>query len=355
MGERLHVLIVAEAREGWSFLACKKALLGMCHRADLFNVGDITFPMARSLFWRAVRKLSRAPAVARINRALRQFLETGPKRWDLILVCKGEYLLPETVLQLKERGGALLFNWHTDDYFSPTLSSHHAIRSIPLYDCIFIHTQANAPGLRERGARRVEYLPHGADPALVHPITPSTQEPYDLDVVFIGNWRRQRQTLLQELVSSEVPYRFAVWGHEWDHLPPWSPLRPYVRFSAVPWKEYGGMIRRSKINLVFLVRFDTGRVVVPLRLFEIPAAGGFMLVEKGSGEAEEFYRDGEEMALFSDVPDLRAKIDHFLRHEEERRRIAWAAQRRALQSGYFYTDKMRRMIEIYQELQSGGT
>jgi len=350
----LHILIIAEMKEGWSFVACQRALMNMGHQVDAFNVGEVTFPMGRSLFWRMVYKISRAPIVARINRALRQFVQAGlAHRLDFILICKGEYLPPRTLLQLKKQTGACLFNWQTDDYFSPALSSSHAVRSIPLYDCIFAHTKANVPELLARGARRAEYLPHGADPALYHPIGPNGEEPWEEDVVFIGNWRRERQRFLEKFVSGGVPFRFKVWGYLWEHLPPWSPLRPFVRFQAVPWESYGRLIRRSKILLVFLVRFDTGRVVVPLRLFEIPAAGGFMLVEKHNREAEEFYQAGEEMVCFEDIQDLRAQIDHFLLHEDQRRKIALAGQRRAVQSGYFYTQRMERMVQVYHEHRGG--
>ena len=112
---------------------------------------------------------------------------------------------------------------------------------------------------------------------------------------------------MEQLVSGETPCRLAVWGYQWDHLSWNSPLRPYTRFAAVPWEEYGRLIRSAKINLVFLTRFDTGRSVVPLRLFEIPAAGGFMLVERGLGQAAEFFREGEELACFDDIADLKKR------------------------------------------------
>ena len=353
MTEPIRVLIVAEMREGWSFTACQKALLEMGHRVEVFNVGDVTFPMARSLFWRAAQKMSKAPLVARVNSAFRKFLEERKSFMpNLVLVCKGDVLMPETLSALKKITGALLFNWHTDDYFSPTLSSQHAIRSIPLYDAIFVHTKDNLPELSRRGASRVEYLPHGADPFLYHPLDPGSQERHERDVVFIGNWRRERQLFLEELVSGGIPYRFEIWGYEWEHVPPWSAVRPYARFAAVAWKDYAALIRRSKINLVFLTRFDTGRAVVPLRLFEIPAAGGFMLVERAAGQAQEFCREGHEMICFKDMAELSQKIRHFLDHNEERLAVAQAAQRRALEGGYFYTNKMERLMQVYHELRA---
>ncbi len=346
----LRVLIVAEIQEGWSFAACGKALAGMGHQVETYNMGEVTFPMARSLFWRAANKVSTALMVRLINRGLRRFLDRSGFRPDLLLFCKGERILPETLKLLKQRTGALLFNWQTDDYFSPALSSDHAIRSIPLYDCIFAHTQANVPELLRRGARRAEYLPHGADPALYHPIDKQPEEPFETDVLFIGNWREERQRFLEKLVADGVSFRLRIQGGQWERLPGHSPLRPYVRFGQVPWKEYGRCFRRAKISLVFLVHFDTGRVAAPLRLFEIPAAGGFMLVEKDAGQAEEFFRDGQEMVLFTGIPDLKSKIDHYLRHDEKRRGIALAAQKRIVEKGHFYTQRMERVVQVYRML-----
>ena len=350
MPPSLRILIVAEVQEGWSFGACREALAAMGHRVEIYNLGEVTFPMARSLLWRAVNKLSTAAMVRRINRGLRRFLDRSGFRPDLILFCKGERILPETLKLLKRQSGALLFNWQTDDYFSPTLSSPHAIRSIPLYDCIFAHTPANVPELLKRGARRAEYLPHGADSSLYHPIDQEPPEPFETDVLFIGNWRRERQRFLEELAAAELPFRFAVRGGQWERLPARSPLRRHVRFGQVPWKEYGRSFRRAKISLVFLVHFDTGRVIVPLRLFEIAAAGGFMLVEKDRGQAEEFFKDKEEMALFTDVQDLKSKIAYYLSRDEERRGIARAAQQRMVKSGHFYTNRMERVLQTYEAL-----
>ena len=354
MSEPLRILVVGEDKPGWGPGVCREAFLSLGHRAELFNLGEVTFPMARSLFWRAVHKLSRTPVVVWINQAFREFMERRIS-WkpDLVLIFKGDTLLPETIRWLKQRTGAALFNWQTDDYFSPALSSAHAIRSIGLYDCIFAHTRANVPELSARGARRAEYLPHGADPALCRPIDLNRPEPYETDLLFMGSWRRERQQMFEELVSRGGETRLSIRGFQWKHLPLRSSLRPYTHFDGVPWDRYGETIRRSKINLVFLVRFDTGRRVVPLRLFEIPAAGGFMLVEKGAGEAEEFYRPGEEMAYFQDVGDLKDQTDYFLRHEEERRRIALAGQQRAIRGRYFYTDRMERMVQVYRELRLG--
>jgi hypothetical protein len=65
-----------------------------------------------------------------------------------------------------------------------------------------------------------------------------------------------------------------------------------------------------------------------LRDFEAPMAGAFYLVQDYL-DLPLFYRPGEEVATWSTLPELRAKVTHYLAHPEERARIAAAGQQRA--------------------------
>jgi spore maturation protein CgeB len=85
-------------------------------------------------------------------------------------------------------------------------------------------------------------------------------------------------------------------------------------------------------------------------LFEIPAAGAFMLAQRGQGEPLEFFKEGEEMACFGDVKELREKISHYLTHDEERYAIQVAGQRRVLGSGYLAPSRLERVLQVYREL-----
>ncbi len=342
--------MIAEDREGYSFRACKEALLKMGHSVEMVNLLDVAPHLGNSFLARVVHKITIAPLVHRLRRAIGRLLDEKPAfAPDLILIGKGQYIAPETIRWLRERTGAFLFNWQTDDYFSPSLSSVYAIRAIPEYDCIFAHTRSNLPELLRRGARRAEYLPHGADPGLFQPVQLDADPPFETDVLFVGNWRPERAQTLEALVHLGTPYRLLVSGMEWQRLSQRSALRPYIRFERVPWSRYAHLLRCSKISLVFLVYFDTGTVAIPLRLFEIAAAGGFMLVEEGRAEAAEFFAPGKEIACFRDVQDLKRQIEYFLLHEEERRRIAFAGQQRALREGYFYSNRMEQLMRVFME------
>ncbi len=81
----------------------------------------------------------------------------------------------------------------------------------------------------------------------------------------------------------------------------------------------------SRINLNITLRsIHSG---IPLRVLDIMACGGFVLTNWQSEIAEHF-RDGVEIALYSSLEECMDKVSYYLSHEEERRRIAQAGQRK---------------------------
>ncbi len=82
----------------------------------------------------------------------------------------------------------------------------------------------------------------------------------------------------------------------------------------------------SRINLNISLR--SIRSGIPLRVLDIMACGGFVLSNR-QPELEEYFRDGEELALFGSSDECVEKIEYYLAHEEERRAVAAAGRRRA--------------------------
>lgn len=90
-----------------------------------------------------------------------------------------------------------------------------------------------------------------------------------------------------------------------------------------PWLEYGTEMPKvfylSKINLNITSRsIESG---IPLRVWDILSVGGFCLTNY-QPELEEYFEVGKELEVFHDLKDLEEKIDYYLKHEDERVRIA---------------------------------
>ena len=75
----------------------------------------------------------------------------------------------------------------------------------------------------------------------------------------------------------------------------------------------------SKINLNFTSKpIRTG---LPLRLWDILGAGGFVLTNFQS-EIPEYFEVGKELDIYASEEELIEKIRYYLEHEEERQTIA---------------------------------
>ncbi|MCI8483310.1 MAG: glycosyltransferase [Lachnospiraceae bacterium] len=100
-------------------------------------------------------------------------------------------------------------------------------------------------------------------------------------------------------------------------------------FSPLPHANYRGLAKTatempkifhlSKINLNFTSKpIRTG---LPLRLWDILGAGGFVLTNYQS-EIPEYFEPGKDLELYASEEELLEKIRYYLEHEEERQEIA---------------------------------
>ncbi len=97
----------------------------------------------------------------------------------------------------------------------------------------------------------------------------------------------------------------------------------------------------SKINIYVTPRAI--RSGVPLRVLEIMACQGFVLVNYQEDLAKEF-EDGKELVMYRSLDEMVEKVQYYLEHEEERAQIARAGYEKVLRE-YNYAEKLRKIFE----------
>lgn len=98
----------------------------------------------------------------------------------------------------------------------------------------------------------------------------------------------------------------------------------------------------SKINMNPTLKItQTG---IPLRVFDIMGAGGFLL-SNYQEEILELYDDEKELVLYDSMEDAMAKIDFYLRHDELRQKILLSGRERTLRENSLQ-DRMERIFKI---------
>lgn len=101
------------------------------------------------------------------------------------------------------------------------------------------------------------------------------------------------------------------------------------------------IIKCSKINLNLTNRpIKTG---LPLRIFDLMACGGFVL-SNYQAEIPELFVPGEDIVVYDSMPDMLAKIDYYLEHEDERRQIAENGYRK-VKAMHSYDERIAMMFE----------
>ncbi len=102
------------------------------------------------------------------------------------------------------------------------------------------------------------------------------------------------------------------------------------------------VFQNSRINLNITLRSIKNGI--PLRAMDIMGAGGFLLTNWQNDFGSHFV-DGEDFVSFSDKHDLCDKIEYYLSHEEERKKIAQNGCRKT-RACHTYEKRLSQMLEL---------
>ena len=256
------------------------------------------------------------------------------KRWspDLVYFSKALHLRPETLSYASDLCPTVM--WYLD---SRKTIDRRILERAKRMRYFFTVSLEDAEEFRAEGVRAF-HLPQG----YYLPEVPGTlsQEESTSEVAFIGN-NNGDEYRLKFLKFLGRRYELTVWGKGWDAL------RGYCRVPdrRVFGEDYRAVCKNTKIILglhSFLgMRSKAG--TVSNRIWNTLACGGFLLYQ----EVRDFslLRDGEHLVFFSGIMDAKDKIEYYLLHEEERRRISSEGQREVLEN-HSYTSRVKEMLEV---------
>ena len=207
---------------------------------------------------------------------------------------------------------------------------------------IFTWDRAYIEPLEAMGAAHVEYLPFAADPEVFRPVdlTPEQREQFGCDVSFAGNSGPQdlsqyRRTAIQSLCGLDVH----VYGDPgWNQLSPCATTR--FRGHINNRTELPFLYNASKVNLNLTAR--QLRTALPIRVFDVAAAAGF-LISDYRVDLLELFEDGAEVVCCRDPDDLRGVVEHWLARPDECLAMGRAARERVLKE-HTYEHRIRTLL-----------
>lgn len=124
-----------------------------------------------------------------------------------------------------------------------------------------------------------------------------------------------------------------------------SNLSDLIRVRAMGsvdyWSEMPKVFHESKINLNFTIpNIKSG---IPLRIWDVLGAGGFLLTNY-QAEIPLYFKEGEDLVCFDGIEDLKEKVGYYLKHEEERKRIAENGYRK-VKTYHNYRNRIQTMLD----------
>lgn len=248
-------------------------------------------------------------------------------RPDLILALAQAPLTPDAIQKLKVLQVPIAF-WFVEDF--RTLPYWKDVAAC--YDHFFTFQQGEFfEQLQAHGAKSVYYLPQGCFPDVhqIQELPQPEQNSYGADLSFMGAAYYNRKKTFPQLMDQD----FKIWGTGWD-LESAIGQRVQNGNQRVSSEETVKIYNGAKIHLnlhssTFHESINPEGDFVNPRTFEIPACGGFQLVDERS-ELADLFRAGEEIITFKSVAELRDKIAYYLAHEDERQLIAHKGRERVL-------------------------
>jgi len=257
-------------------------------------------------------------------------------------------LLPDTLETIRQMANRpLLINWNPDSPFdsAPSNSSPDLLKGIPQYDLYFIWDRDLFGPLREVGARQVEYLPFGYDPAAHFPVelTPAERDELASEVCFVGGYTRQRADMLARLMH----HRVGIWGPNWEHLPAGHPVQKALR---------GGFTHDEGMSRIFSAAGVVMNFIRPqngqahnMRTFEAPATGALMISTRTRDQIDWLPED-VAAAYFDGPEEMVERVDTYLADPDQRQRVAAEGIRRIMTGGHTYDDRMKQVVATIKAL-----
>lgn len=216
------------------------------------------------------------------------------------------------------------------------------IQSLPVYDLVAVYSRAAIEPLIRLGARRAEWVPFAGDPALYPALLDQAPREFESEVSFIGNWRPEREEILDKLITLS-PFKLKIWGERgWKKH---SRSRRVVKAwqgRSIYTEQFVAAACASKVNLNIIE--TTNYPGANMRFFELPCAGGLQL-SSPCPEMEGEFRHGETIFYFHHAAELPKIIRQLLDDDAQRLRVAAAAHEKIMAS-HTYLHRAKQILEV---------
>jgi len=137
-----------------------------------------------------------------------------------------------------------------------------------------------------------------------------------------------------------------IFGNDdWGALTAGTPLEKCFTGKTVMHEDLPRLFRNSKINVnIHHLQSSTS---LNLRVFDVPAAGGFLITDYMPG-LENLFEIDREVVVYRTPEELREKVRHYLIHPDERLEMVQRARQRILRD-HTFANRWQQVREILRK------
>lgn len=297
--------------------------------ADFKKFKPKKFYTLRSAYRKALNKRESADGFyhfPKVNEAdFEAYIQEVSPTVILVIGFAYKFLASQFLERIKRQYHISLFLYDTDscNLFSKRREFVFFIeQELPKYNEIFSFSKVTTQFFNDTRKLKATFFPFGAVK-----LAPNFNLHPTKDVLFVGSCDLRRIFLLERIKD-----KVTIYGDRWKrNVPLISPtLIKNVTDSGVWGDSLYTLLHDSKIVLnITRSQFYGAETGVNLRIFEALSAGCFLLTDYCE-EVGELFVIGEELDVFRNAKELEEKVDYYLNHPEERKRIAARGHERFL-------------------------
>ena len=184
-----------------------------------------------------------------------------------------------------------------------------------------------------------EYFKIGFEAGILEKLK-KTKEEYG--AVFVGGFSKHHKGAVETFEYLAKNSRLNFWGYGSENLPADSIIKKSHHGEAWGIDMYN-ILYNSKISINRHINAAENNAN-NMRLYESTGIGT-MLITDHKDNINELFKVGEEIETYKSKEELLEKINYYLKHENERKKIAAAGQKRTLRD-HTYEARMKELVQI---------
>jgi len=266
--------------------------------------------------------LGERAATALVDRLMRM---TRPD----LLFFHGRDISHELLLRAKARMPVVMY--YDDCIKGTSRSFEEVVKQGQQADIMYLTNRGEVAQYRARGVN-ARFITGGCDPT-AHRIVDSPDPLYQSDVAFIGRPNTPERGACMQVLAKN--YDLKLWGSGWEQY----------GLSAAATDVYASEYRQICAGAKIVLGWNIDPSIdlyFSNRTWYTLGCGGFLLTAY-TPNLEEIFRRGQELDWFETIEECCTKIEYYLQHDDERRKIARAGYQLA-HNQYSYDQMVEKII-----------